>query len=559
MKKEQKNLMDRRQFIQNTLMGTGLGLSSPMQVFLMSLFSGMMNKAYAQSAGINSDMNFINFSIPGGPPRWMFDLPLRPNGTSDPLVANSMVGSKFDANLNMVYTNVTHSNFNGIQMPYMWGGSIPTVSGSTLMANLAPNLLMIRGMSMQIDSHEVDLKKQVLVTPDYSLTGLAADAASTPLPAISYVNRDSNFVSKKGMSSVNTFGTSPILDVLSPFNNSSSLTEISNAQVDTAINNLLNLMKTKAADKHQYLPSSFTDRQNAKALMKTAFGDLQAEYTTLRNKYKTLIQRSISESALFLAEVEGLNVPGSSTQDKFKFQMSGTNYRYTGPNLNACFNSTTTIDYLAESMAVTEYMITKRYSTSICCDIGAMKDILIDTAAKFDGSGNSSNFVTSLHTDAHDIGAVLTLIGYTKFYRAVAACMYELIQKLKAVTASDGKNLFQKSVIALNAEFNRCGKTDASGSDHGWWGTNYSIFSGMITQCEVVGNVTAETGYYAGTWGKASPVSYNNSRELLISNVGSTVATMLNQPSPTPNDISLVGKNQSTGVVTISVPRGINV
>jgi hypothetical protein len=524
-----------------------------------ALFNEFMGKAHAQSTGADTtfnDYNFINLLIEHGTTRCMFDLPLRPTA-SDLFVQNAYCGNKLDANLNIIHQSVSHSSFNGIQMPYLWASNIPTPNGGNVpMANLAPHFLMMRGINQLVDGHGFNRTLQLVPGTGLSLTGLAADASTTPISSLSISTSGSlpAFVSKKGLSAKLVYS---INDALSVFTGSSTLTEISNSSVDTAIDNLLNVMRDRPVEKHPFLPTTYLDRRNAKALMKKNFGDVTVAFNTLKAKYVDLMTRAFTDSSLFLADVENLAIPGDFASVKFNINEPN---RFTGANIQDIFINTTKINNLAESMAITEFMMVNRITSSIAANLGSISNLNWQQYKDINTGVAVNGQISGLNLDFHTVGSVMNVVMMTKYYKAVAACLYELISQLKNTARPSGGNLFDRTVIAFNGDFNRNGRTDMRGSDHGFNGSSYTIISGMNQQCNVVGNITSDNSSgYVGTWGKAAPVSANNNRELLIGNAASTVAAMMELPSPTPNDAPVATKNSSTGLMTPALPRGTNV
>lgn len=562
-KMKRRKRAERRKFLKQSVAGaSGIAFANPVKILMASIFSQFVS-GKAEAAVTDSDFNFVNFCLQGGAPRWAYDLPLQPNA-SDPIIANPTVGTTMDSNFNLIYQSATNSQSNGIRMPLVWTTSMPRPDGSSVpMANLLPNLLMIRGMDYAIDSHLIGPRRNVRPTSGApSLTGLVADAASTPIPGTGYSSQSNNydsqyFSSAKGLAEQITNGSDPLSQALSPFNNSSSLTEVSNAAVDTAIDNLLNLMATDSANKHQYLPTNYSTRAKAKQLMKTSFGNLQTAFTALRDKYKYLVTQSFTNSSYFLAGVENVVVPGSTTLKRVG--IGDSTLLYSGSNFQNTFTTNTFIDALAEGMAVTEWMLKNRIGSSINILTSGFRAMNMDSIYNTSSGATTSNSNYGTDLDMHYVGSVTGLIMMTKFARAWSACLYELITQLKTVTLANGKNLFQQTVIQVSSDFGRQARLDMVGSDHAPNSSCVSLYSGMITSCEVIGNISANGNgsNYPGTWGKASPVVGNQNRPLQLGNQISTVAMLLGIPSPTDNDSSLITKNTAGNAVP-SLPRGTN-
>jgi hypothetical protein len=590
MKIKPKNSFDpsRRDFLKDSVMASlaaGVTSTQASRLIFSAALANFLTGTPAEASTPTGDNVFVNFFCSGGLIRWVFDCPLSPS-TSDVIPSaqiNPYIGTQITAgSLAPVYGTVTHSLFNGIQMPSLWGGQIPVFGGgSTAIANLAPNLLMIRGINELFDSHEIQTKNQVLLGTPWSITGLVADAATTPIPACSY-GSPLAFASKKGLVNLNIARdwSEPLKSALSAFDSGSLWVENSSAALSNAIDGLLNAMKGASSSNHQRLPLAYEQRTKAKQLILTQFGDLQAEFTSRRNVYQSLLESALRNSAfaspgLDNVAVPGLTTPGSGSID-FQNPNSSTSRSllsrrlglekamiYSGANFNAASVwASATVRFMAEGFAIAEFMLTKGISSSVNVDLGGISGLTIDNAYNY----YTSSFQTLTNygfgatgMDMHDTGSVIATIAVTKWYRAYLACMNQLITVLKNTPVPGGGNLFQKCVIANTSEFNRSPRSLEDGCDHGWAGQSYSLFSGMISSCQVLGNVRpSPNSFYPGIWGYAGSVLENNNRELQLGNVASTLATLLNIPSPAPNDSTLVSK--ANGVVSgFTVPRGKNV
>ena len=527
-----KNELDRRRFLQQILLGTGVVASSSFDFFLANIFINIFEKGTAHAAGTNSafeDVKYFNLVMAGGVPRYYWDLPINPNG-NDKVVANPMVINHLQASGGSLTKSYKTFKVGNYQMPHIWSGNIPTPTGIVPMSSLANNMMIMRGIDLQIDSHDIDRYRQVQPIPGgVSLSGLAADQAKTPIPAVGRNGGKSYYKSGTGISYVEMSGTNPFSVAMNPFSKGDGLTSIKKSNVENAIEIALSRMTGMASGKDKYLPSTFETRANAKKMMLKSFGNLQESFTSLRSKYEGLISRSFaSEGNLILPGVDNIQVPGDGSA---QFRLLESEY-YTGDDIRTLTNASTSVTQLADGMAIAEFMLTQGLSSSVNIETGnitkAAYSNLYNTISKT-SRGVSS---VSQTLDVHFTGALPALIFFSRYYKAVSACLYELIQSLKSVQTSRG-NLFNNTIISVNSEFNRTPRTDGSGADHGWQGSNYSVFSGMIDQLTVLGNIKSNN---LGTWGLAAPLDELNGREAIIGNVASTISNMLEVKSPTPND-----------------------
>ena len=108
-------------------------------------------------------------------------------------------------------------------------------------------------------------------------------------------------------------------------------------------------------------------------------------------------------------------------------------------------------------------------------------------------------------------------------------------------------------MLQISGDFNRNSKTNGAGSDHGWQGSNTTLFSGMIEKHQVAGNIMAQTnGNHVGTWGMAAGVDALDGQDMTFGNVASTISGMLGVDTPSPNSPSLIKKNDRNKVELIN-------
>lgn len=557
----------RRKFLKSMLLGTGTVLSAPRDLFLSNIILNYVQNSHALAAGDDmsfADKKFIHVSLYGGIPRWYWDLPLTPNG-NDELIANPMVITKYNTSNGLItggtYATTKIGNFH---MPHMWSGQMATVGGSAPMSELAKNMLIMRGIDLQIDNHEIDRFKQTMPVPGSSLLGMVADQATTPVPAISHHAAYGYFASKKGIASIDATN-SPLTKYLSAFTPKGNLITSKESSIANSIDRALAAMAAQAGAKHKFLPTTFLERMNAKKLLSRQFGDLEQAYITLYAKYAELIRRGYNDRSLALEGVDdGAFAPDMNPRFGGDMKrIAGSNglvtYKgllfYNGTNMNDMFNDRTCPDMLASAMAVSEFMITQGLSSSVNVLVGDIGGLNINSAV--DINGNAANGENRLFADCHDQGAHTNLIIQTKYFRSVASCLNELIGQLKAVKTPSG-NLFDNTAVALTSDFNRSARMDGSGSDHGFIGSNYTIFNGQIPSLTVVGNTTYEQvgETKLGHWGQAGHVEELGGREAMIGNVASTFSTILDLKTPTPNDKSFVFKKDGK-IVTTFKPKNV--
>ena len=563
-----KDKLQRREFLKQSLFGgAGLLLSSPLQIFMANMISHFLQRGTAFASEDNAvffnDFKLINLTMNGGLPRWYWDLPMAPNGDSDMLGINAMVISRFKQGTSGLTGEYASTKVNDFYLPYLWESMIPTAGGGMVsMKELAQNMLMIRGIDQQIDSHEIGRIKQIVPVPGGSLMGFIADKARTSLPAIDCTGGGQKYYnSKKGIPNIARGGTNPFTTALRPFmTNGQSIVSNSGGDIEKAIDETLRVLSNHSSAKHSGIPMTYENRLNAKKLMKKNFGDLQQAYKDLLNKYSSLISRSFGDESLHLADVDDLQIPGDGKMKFFNFYAEGNiPMRFTGTDIRTLTNSNTTIGNLASSMAIAEFMITQGHSSALNLASSSLANLSVSRAKVISDDSVFSKVSTVATTDMHEVGAYTGLLLNTRFYRAQSACLNEFINQLKNTSIGQGQTLFDRCAVTVTSDFNRSARMDGSGSDHGWQGSSYTILSGMIPTTTVVGNITqfSPGTKYSGMWGLSGSMAEFNNRPGNIGNVASTLATILEFKSPTPNDQPYVYKKDGKIYPAVGKPKNI--
>lgn len=519
-----------------------------------SILNGIYNQALAQQAGANIS-NFIHFSLPGGPPRWLFDLPIRPNG-NDVIVANPMVITRFTQN-NITAADLgsyATANIQGLHLPLLWGSRVPNASGgSNPLSTLAQNMLFIRGMNTGSDGHMINrVRMNSPIGGAPSVNGLFADKSNTPIPAVRR-NIDLRFKSNAGKGEVDGSGTNPLTTLLSPFNIAGN-PYISATKQSNDLNEIMQSIAKYTSETNPFAASLVQDNKNALDLLKQGVGNLGPIFTDLRDKYRTIIRECMTKS--WIPNVDNIDVISPATNNtstySFRLHSGGNVVLLRNNNMREMLNQNTTVSNLADGCAMIEYLILNGLSSSITVGLGGLSGLNVVNALNT-GSGAAVNGSISMNNDAHNTGAYATLYFFSKYYLAFSACLVELTRTLKAA------NQFNNSLIQISSEFNRSAKTNAGGSDHGWRGSNISLISGRISQPQCIGNISRNGvgNGHRGTWGVAAPNPSMNNREIGIGNMISTVSNILGIPSVTSNDQSLVSSTPTSVQATLN--RGTNV
>jgi hypothetical protein len=549
-----------------------LAWRTPVGLLVSSMVDSMIRSAKAAPSG--TPRNYVHIAIPGGPPRWLFDLPLRPNGT-DAFVQNPLVGTRFADTSGSILTDTGTSNniiaeyamhrHGSFYFPYLFAFDLPAPGGGTRPASdLLNNGLFIRGCRMLEDGHDINRVRQIQpIEGGPSLSGLVADYSRKPIPSI-FMDTGGNWAGSRGFKSaygatnLHVSGSRPLegnmLAAFSPISGSfrtargpasgNTLTSI----IDTALNIIASATETDNAGD---LTLS-RNRANAEAVFRRGIDGIATEYDRLYAKYLDLIHRASRSTNI--TGVTNRPIQGNANSVRMGFFNEGQ--RFTGANLLDHYAEATNTQ-LASQMAVAEYALVSGLSSSVVIDTGHFRG----TVASFNSGTNRLVF----DGDPHFSSMVSIIVSSTLFYRALGACMLELMHVLRnTATSTSGVSLFDETIIHLSGDFGSMPRGDMVGSDHGWKGNSVSIYSGIIRGPLITGNIYTldEVAYsrtrYPGTWGMAAPMASLENRPIVIGNVASTVAALLRIESPTPNDRSLVSVSGSTVTLTSGAPTNVD-
>jgi hypothetical protein len=529
----------------NFLAGLGASaafLSSPEKILMGSLFDGVFNQARAASSGVDEKI-LINIFLQNGPPRWYFDLPIQPNG-NDTVIDNGMVKNKFvleNGIIKAVFENYKVGNF---YLPYLWKANIPTSNGGSIpMANLAQSAVFIRGYNLINDGHYQNIvKHNSPVTGAPTLSGIFADHSSRAFSAVTTTNSYQH-KSANGKSIISApLNGDPFSSMMAPFNLAAPKSFNRRQAMDNAIKDLHSNVSAFFGSKNPYASSLISERDSMIELFLKGTTGLKDKYLALYNKYRSLEVRAYTELPL-----EGLDDLEIIVQKNFNYNIQTSTVitpSDIGGDLRSIYSADSFIGSMAESFAIAEYLVNEKLTSSIMVGLNTMNKM---NFANFkyvnNGTSTRAKDIDFLNFDSHATGSHVSLYAFSKFYRAFAACLYEL------TTALEQKNLYDSTIIQLSSDFNRSAQTQGSGADHGFIGCATSLYSGMFKTGNgplVIGNVNNNKDgkisgvAYSGTWGIGAAVPEMGNRILNIGNLASTVTTLAGYESPTKNDAPLL-------------------
>ncbi len=486
-----------------------LALSSSYCYGLQALLETCLRTNFAHASDGPKDICYLNIQTQGAPPRWMFDQPLNPLNKGGDFVAGNFgtqlrkKGSSFEA-----FHGDKKVNFGGkeLWLPPIW--SLKSAQLGTPLAALLDHTLMIRGIDMEINSHNVNRQRLVRpVASQPSLHGLVADKSDRPIAASGAQAIDGSvaFNSEKGLSLVQVPLGNPIPTLISSFQG--PITKESDLSFD--MKQILESLDAEAFSRGLSSVGSEKQQMAAYEMFERNLDSFRNNWQGIYNKYKAIIKADIN--AVFPG-ITDVNPIAESKKEPYRYER-GTNDFVSGAYKSKILAGTHS-NLMAQAFAFAEFALKEKLSSSLSVStagsvLQGLKDI-----------GN-------LRTDQHFVGSVTSVFFTSIMYRAFASCLLELTNQLKA------EGTFDSTVIHVGAEFSRTPKKNGAGSDHGFNGSSSMIISGMIQQPGLIGNIAKQASSssmrdrYPGTYGEAAPLFKESGRRLVNDDIIQTLCEML--------------------------------
>lgn len=553
--------MKRRDFVQSGLLSSVAGRFLP-AMFLQMLIEGRYTQALAQQSQA-PPRRLLDIHMAGGVPGWIWSLPLSPFSTQT-FQHNIAASNYVESNGQPTYrTTAIQKASKTFHMPHLWSTTIPTSAGLQVpMSDLMDQMMILRGYKYSGDGHFLNFRESVW--PEIgqrSFSGLVADAAqaqSIPIPAVTtdqpYANTfRAHRAGVKSLRWQNLVETTSVLsDLMLPFTPNQGMKTLlsKRASFSQAFDAAMLALKRDAQANNQKNDSAFNAVASAEQLIKRDFGNLTEAYSQLVSKYDSLIAGCTNMESVLSAVTPPTSGSGSQWR---RVNMSGMTLA-TNPDLRQIIKANTKPSLLAEVFAVAEFLLTQNLSTSILGGVGSAENLDL----RFIDDAGQEKLFSAAGFDEHFTGVAVSIVINTFVFKAVAACTYELIQRLKQQGA------FDETVIRLFSEFSRSPRDSqgdelgGTGSDHGWTAGHYMTFCGAIKKPFIIGNTRINSdlnnGSYRGSWGSAARSQTPGSiltKELTWHEASSTLAKILRVPSPTPTAASVVSESSTDGIVAM--------
>ena len=464
---------------------------------------------------------YLGIQQAGAPSRWTFDLFLNPYGQSD-FTPSPGIANRYQSTDGKVYDDVSYELYDhkGLKLPFLWQFPLPhSNGGERSMTELLDAAIFMQGINTGNPGHPgsqtLHFRANGALT---SLPALAADYQEKPISAIQLGVARYEFASLNGKSAVSVgFGGKVLEKVLNPFNSrlNGSLKDYRESLKDS-LSKVRELLDSKALESHPQLQGVIRDKEEAEKLIERGFDGLSDRWVELYDKYNNLIQRSIDQSNI----LKGLNdLPIGVPVDQRNERYYKNNRLVETPDIRNLFSADTFSPTMVESFAMAEYLLTEGLSSCV------------NVAVRPFTTGAAMNF------DEHFSGTMITTLINSMYNRALASCLLELIDRLKA------SDIFKGTMIEMSGEFNRSAKINGFGSDHGYHGKSVAIYSGDIEGPHFVGNLKSDTRkQYKGYWGMGAEVP-ELGESLNINHWAASSAMMLGVPSPVTSASSVIGNS----------------
>lgn len=498
----------------NFMKGASASAVSASKLGLISkvIYDGMFSKALASSNG--TIKKYLYFQQYGAPSRWVWDLPLTPDGNMSKFIPCKSVGTRYKGTSR--YTEVEYATHlvNGLHMPWMWQFDVAAADGGMRpMSDLMDGLMIIRGCSSTNPGHVAAQRLHYLpLGAKYSVTALASDVSSAPVPAIAVGGSAFQYRSRKGSSPTllrfGAGGINLIEALMTPFQKESlGGFEADQENLESAINSSRQSLDDLAKQNLSYAEALDASTKDALKMLNSDFGNLGNIYNILFGKYRDLCARSFTRNRN-LVGVTDKPIGTTGTRGSEYYYGNGTASK---ADMREIIQHYTDMSVTAANFALAEFAMLNNITASLTMNI-----LGIDGLSQ---GGNSGQFF-----DEHSAGCMPNTLYHINSGMGYSACLIELISQLKAA------DMYKDTVIDFSGEFGRIPQANGGGSDHSAEATSNTILSGAIEGTHVVGNIIPNAGGQPGTWGfQGTNPTYG---KLNVGHFAASIASLLGAESP---------------------------
>lgn len=527
---------NRRDFLKYLGAATAVA-SSPVELLIDQLALNIVHKASASEELTNK---YILLQQYAAPPRWMYDLFLSPYGKNplSSVMKNGSVVSEFTATGGR-YTGGKYNTHKvrGINAPLIWTHDVSDASGAAIpMSDLMDHMLVLQGVDALNPGHQPAAGLMNRPLTHYSIDGVLADKSKQPFGALAFGSTYLSFKSKTGKS-IKRYGRTEKFDQVLQDAFKAGLGDV-HVRYAEKIDQAAAKINRDMASVKLGAGSIGVDQKSAKKLMLGEIKKISTAYPKLVTKYKKIIDQTVNMSKSLKGLTDkpiGKTFSRTEPNKDLAYRLTRGDIIIEDADLRETLNGAT-IRNLAEQMAVTEYVITNDLTSTASLGVGELV-------------ARVNNRLIGIANDQHRTGIIPQILYSTVYFRIISACVLALIEALKETPYKDS-NMFNHTVIRVASEFGRHPRTDGTGSDHSPWSSNCSIYSGMIKGPIIAGQIVKDgsvKGRRAGSFGVAGSLKHGPTAT--TGHVISSIAAMLDIPSPSTNNPSLVVKNEDGSVI----------
>ncbi|NDC24210.1 MAG: DUF1501 domain-containing protein [Proteobacteria bacterium] len=413
--------------------------------------------------------------------------------------------------------------------PWLWQFQAPKAGGGTRpMAELLEHFLTLRGIYTANQTHDLNLALHYRSAgSQQSLPAFAADQSGKSIPAVAARAPAFDFSSSNQKSSVAVGTGNFIKGLMDPFQPVVPPTNMRSKE--NQIQNVMDAARAALARESQGRNSQAKlaeeAMKQARSLVVKNFGDLNQVWSALLAKYTDLVNRAFDINVIKLAGINDVAIPYSGKQTDPLISYDSLDPKHSlydlakntkteipaGTDLREILGGAT-VPGLASGFALAEFVLLQDLSDSIT--IGGL-----DTRVTWGGNPATIAF------DQHFLGAISGTLINSHWAVAHAACMLELIDRLKE------KGMWKNTLVNTSSEMIRSPLAAGYGSDHGST-MHFNLFSGCIDGPIILGNIASEGviaragARYPGTWGEAGNQPEIGG-EIKIEHAHNTIATIL--------------------------------
>jgi hypothetical protein len=468
----------------------------------------------------------------------MFDLPLTPTGLSAKTFVPGNFGTKImsaKGKLSVEY-DVDHHKIGAknIYLPPVWKMG---TSGQNY-ASILPHTAFIRGIDMEIDNHALSARRQASpVIGHESISGAVANNSSAPIPGLTEpgIYPSVAFKSFRGLVPTDVdyrqnSSMNPIRSALKPFVPFFGKRPAHTSDQVALQQQALQQFETQA-ERQGVAAGALTEMyDSAMNLVDQNVYRIGEQWTQIYNKYHNLIQAALHPKKGTLPGIFDKAIPATKTDPRFRYGREPGELASMA-DIRDLIATDTTIVHLAENFAISELAL-GRFTSNLTLAMRPLSRVHFPAG------------IMNVTNDQHYLGSILSTMITTLNYRALLSGLTEQVRVLKA------KGLFDNTVLHLSSEFNRSPRTDGSGSDHAFYGSNATLISGMIKNVSVIGNIQKESynSRYRGTFGVAAKYNtFGENRPIRVNDVALTVTAMLGAEPVVTNGRSLLALDSKKG------------